>query len=74
MLRATEMDYWERAVGIPKMERVANGRIREILKINTRSLKTYLSILGTYKDRILRVPRKYKCDNQNGNVVDQDHG
>lgn len=33
-LRTTEMDFWRRAVGRSKIERITNVRIREIMEIN----------------------------------------
>lgn len=33
MLKATEMDYWRRAAGRSRMERIPNERIREVMKV-----------------------------------------
>lgn len=33
MLEATEMDFWRRAAGRSKMERITNERIREIMNV-----------------------------------------
>ncbi|XP_057670224.1 uncharacterized protein LOC130902259 [Diorhabda carinulata] len=33
MLEATEMDYWRRAAGISRLEKISNDRIREIMKV-----------------------------------------
>lgn len=34
MLTATEMDFWRRAAGRSRMERITNNRIREIMKVD----------------------------------------
>jgi hypothetical protein len=31
---ATDMDYWQRAVGISHLERIKNERVREIMRVD----------------------------------------
>jgi hypothetical protein len=33
-IMATEMDYWRRAAGISRLERIRNERVREIMRVD----------------------------------------